>query len=199
MVWNQVLTTSRLIIDGSISVVIVTSKENHKLIGALRTGGVAVLKTDTLYGLVGPADNHAAVAKIYKLKQRNPSKSLIVLIANTEQLFDQAAVDLTDKWPGPNSVILASPSAPDWLKNADGTVAYRLPADDSLRRLIAQTGPLVAPSANLEGRPPAQTIAEAQAYFGDNVDVYVDEGRVPADQPPSKLWRLSGANWERLR
>lgn len=178
---------------------IVDSKDNHKLIERLKSGGVAVVKTDTLYGLVAVASHQAAVAKVYDLKQRQPAKSLIVLIAAVGQLYDQPAIDLSDKWPGPNSIIIASPSAPDWLKNQDGTIAYRLPADEGLRRLITQTGPLVAPSANLEGRPPAQTIAEAQAYFGDGVDVYVDEGPVSAGQPPSKLWRLGDDDWERLR
>lgn len=139
------------------------------------------------------------MAKVYELKRRNPAKSLIVLIGDTAQLYDQPSVDLRDKWPGPNSVILDSPSAPAWLKNQDGTIAYRLPADDDLRELIVQAGPLVAPSANLESQPPAENIAEAIRYFGDQVDVYVDEGEVPSDRPPSRLWRLSGGAWERLR
>ncbi|HET7630618.1 MAG TPA: L-threonylcarbamoyladenylate synthase [Candidatus Saccharimonadales bacterium] len=175
------------------------SKDNHKLIEALKNGGVAVVKTDTLYGLVTRADNQTAVAKVYKLKRRNPAKSLIVLIADVSQLYDWPKLDLSDKWPGPNSVILDSPSAPDWLKNSDGTVAYRLPDDDGLRQLLGLTGPLVAPSANLEGQPPAEDIAQAVDYFGDGVDVYVDEGEVSADQPPSKLWRLNNGEWERLR
>lgn len=178
---------------------IIDSKDNRTLIDALANGGVAVIKTDTLYGLVAAAGNQAAVAKVFELKRRNPSKSLIVLIGEIEQLYDRPGIDLSDKWPGPNSVILDSPSAPAWLRNADGTVAYRLPADDSLRRLLMATGPLVAPSANLEGQAPAENLTQASGYFGDAVDVYVDEGEVPASQPPSKLWRLNGEIWERLR
>lgn len=178
---------------------IVKSKDNHKLLETLEVGGVAVVKTDTLYGLVGRADYQVVVNKIYQLKRRNPAKSLIVLIADVNQLYDRPELDLSDKWPGPNSVILASPSAPAWLQNADGTVAYRLPADDGLRELLRATGPLVAPSANLEGWPPAETIIQAIDYFGDGVDVYVDEGEVSADQPASKLWCLNGDIWERIR
>jgi L-threonylcarbamoyladenylate synthase len=177
----------------------VNSKDNHKLIKAISHGGVVVIKTDTLYGLVARADSSSAVQRIYDLKRRNPAKSLIVLIADTSQLYDQPENDLDQFWPGPNSLILPSPSAPDWLKNQDGTVAYRLPVDEELRRLIRRTGPLVAPSANLEGQLPAQNIETAFNYFGDRVQCYVDEGEVPIDQPPSKLWRWANDQWERLR
>ncbi|HET6622630.1 MAG TPA: Sua5/YciO/YrdC/YwlC family protein, partial [Candidatus Saccharimonadales bacterium] len=80
---------------------IVNSKDNHKLIETLQTGGVAVIKTDTLYGLVASANDRAAVARVYELKRRNPSKSLIVLVADTDQLYDRPEQDLSDKWPGP--------------------------------------------------------------------------------------------------
>lgn len=65
-----------------------------------------------------------------------------------------------------------------------------MPADEGLRELLRQTGPLIAPSANPEGAPPARTISEAEAYFGDGVDIYVDGGEVPLDINPSRLLRL---------
>ena len=96
--------------------------------------------------------------------------------------------------------MLDSPHAPRWLRRANDMLAYRQPQLPWLQAVLRQTGPLIAPSANLEGQPPARTIAEARAYFGDGVDCYYDGGTVPIDTPPSRLVRvLPGGGVERLR
>jgi len=51
-----------------------------------------------------------------------------------------------------------------------------LPKDPALQHLLAESGPLIAPSANPEGEPPAATIEDARNYFGDQVDLYLDGG-----------------------
>lgn len=174
---------------------------NHQeeLVEVLKSGGVAALRTDTLYGLVARADDENAVERIYELKGRDADKACIVLVADQSQLYDQPSVSLDDKWPGPVSLILPSPSAPEWLHRGGRSLAYRLPADPILRQLINQTGPLIAPSANPQGSAPARNIEQARFYFGSEVDIYVDGGAVPANTPPSQLWRLEADQWERLR
>lgn len=171
----------------------------------LIAGGVGILKTDTLYGIVARADSEAAVERIFDLKTRTPTKSPIVLISSIEQLFDtydKKTYDfLDDYWPGPYSIILSSTTAPAWLTRGNNSVAYRLPDDESLRALIAATGPLIAPSANPETLQPAATIRQAQDYFGKSVDFYVDSSEVPIDTPPSRLLRYDPqtGEFERLR
>ena len=170
------------------------SLDDEQLIDALSRGGVCVIRTDTLYGLVCRADNEEAVKKVYDLKQRDTSKSPIVLISSKDQLFDkpdEASNYVLDKvWPGAVSVILNSQQAPDWISRSNGSVAYRLPDDEELIKLIAKTGPLIAPSANPEGLAPAKNIQQAIEYFGENVDVYTDSGEVINDTP-SKLIRIT--------
>ena len=90
----------------------------------------------------------------------------------------------------PTSVIVHSPHAPKWLRHHDGTVAYRVPKSDQLRLLLSQTGPLVAPSANPQGMPPARTVIAARAYFGDAIEYYSDGGTVPEDVPASRIVRV---------
>lgn len=180
-----------------------TDSANAKLIELITNGGVGVLLTDTLYGLVAKADNERAVERVFQIKGRTPSKPPIVLVSNTSQLYDplpESAGAVTDKlWPGKNSIIFPSPSAPEWLVRGSKGVSYRLPDDEALRALLAQTGPLIAPSANLEGETPARTVAEAQAYFGDKVDFYVDGGEVVNDKPSNLYsWNDSG-DMEQLR
>ena len=102
-------------------------------------------------------------------------------------------------WPGPNTVIIPSPSAPTWLTRGGKGVSYRMPDNARLRSLLEQTGPLIAPSANPEGMPPARSVGEAQAYFGDNVDFYVDGGVAFSDKPSSLFSMTADGDMEQLR
>lgn len=169
----------------------------------LVAGKVGVLRTDTLYGLICRADNQTAVERIYQVKGRDSDKSPIVLIATQQQLFDGLTPVmeqfLETVWPGKISVIIPSACAPHWIERCNTGVAYRLPDNAWLRSLLAWTGPLIAPSANPEGQPPAQTIQQAIDYFGDSIDFYVDSGEV-TDESPSQLLRMNvGGEIERLR
>ena len=162
------------------------------VINLLRSGGVGILPTDTLYGLVGRALDEGAVERIYKLKNRHSDKPLIVLIGakNDLELFGIALGEKTEKfldsvWPGPVSVILPAPLAPVHLLRGGRTLAFRLPNKSDLRAIIKEVGPLVAPSANPEGLPPARNITEAGKYFGEKVGFYIDGGELSG--PPSTL------------
>lgn len=159
----------------------------------LEYGGVGILPTDTLYGLVASAFSKKAVARIYKVKKRNSRKPLIVLIGSFRDLarFGVKPAQETLKilrrvWPGTVSVILPCRGKKFlYLHRGTNTLAFRLPAKKSLRALLEKTGPLVAPSANPESKPPARTVFGAKKYFGDTVDFYVDGGTLTAK--PSAL------------
>ncbi len=178
-------------------------KHNQEVIKILCDGGIGVLRTDTIYGIVCAASNEVSVDRIYALKGRDDTKSPIVLIASTSQMFDAPDEDeralLDTVWPGKVSVIINSKNAPEWITRGNGSVAYRLPADKALRELLEKTGPLIAPSANKQGETPATSIKQAQDYFGETIDFYIDEGEV-TDNTPSQLLRInSGGEVERLR
>jgi len=161
--------------------------------GLLAKNGVGIIPTDTLYGLVGRAQDRETIERIYRLKGRQPNKPLIVLISSLDDLakFKVKADAKTKKvlkkyWPGKISVILPCPHQEfEYLHRETKTLAFRLPDYPELTHLITQTGPLVAPSANPEGLPPAKTLSEARNYFGDKLDFYVDAGRL--DSLPSTL------------
>ena len=173
-----------------------------ELASTLRSGGIAVIRTDTIYGIVGRADTEASVERIYAVKGRTPTKSPITLIGRPEDMFDryeQSMIDrLADLWPGKNSIILPSKDAPVWIVRTNASVAYRIPADEPLCALLEKTGPLIAPSANPEGLTPAMNIQEAIDYFGDDIDIYVDGGQV-TDNTPSNLYAFGENGMERLR
>jgi L-threonylcarbamoyladenylate synthase len=180
-----------------------TSVNDPEIARILLAGGVGVVRTDTLYGLVARADDEAAVRRVYELKGRDDDKSPIVLISATGQIYDELSEGhvsyVGSVWPGPVSVIIPSRASPSWIRRGNASVAYRLPADALLQSLVSSTGPLIAPSANPQGMQPALNLREARYYFGDKVDFYVDGGQVENAQP-SQLVRLEpGGEVTRLR
>ncbi|OGM89422.1 threonylcarbamoyl-AMP synthase [Candidatus Wolfebacteria bacterium RBG_13_41_7] len=183
----------------------ISKKINKKIIQTLIGGGIGVLATDTLYGLVGSALSKKAVEKIYKVRRRAPKKPLIILINSLADLdlfnikLDNAARrKLLRFWPGKVSVIFpCSVKKFHYLHRGTKTLAIRLPKKKSLVNLTKKIGPLVAPSANLEGEPPAKTIKEAKKYFGDKIDFYVDSGKVSGR--PSTLIKIENGKIVVLR
>lgn len=174
-------------------------------IEALQDGGIGVIPTDTVYGVVGSALLPDTIDRIYELKRRQKNKPLIVLISDIEML-EQFGIELSESlrahlakhWPGPVSVIL--PTLDDqfeYLSRGTDTIAFRLPADADLQELIRQVGPLVAPSANMEGMAPATTTDEARRYFGTDVDFYIDGG--VRDGAPSTILLFDGEAEEVVR
>ena len=79
-----------------------------RVVSCLTGGGIVVSRTDTLYGVLARADDEAAVARVYALKDRSEHKSPIVLVSDHDQLHDTppaATIELmNEKWPGPVSI-----------------------------------------------------------------------------------------------
>jgi L-threonylcarbamoyladenylate synthase len=166
------------------------------IVSILKKDGIGVFPTDTLYGLVGSAFSKHAVEKIYAVKKRDTKKPLIVLISKWSDLktfgielskLQMACVRRV--WPGKVSIIFPCPGKKfAYLHRGTDSIAVRFPKQKTLCTLLNKTGPLVAPSANPEGLPPAENIREAREYFGDAIDFYYAGGRKKGK--PSKLIRL---------
>lgn len=175
------------------------------VISSLQSDNLAVIPTDTLYGIVCRAQSPTAVEKLYRVRGRNEKKPCIILLENISGLNDFGIVlseidreALLKVWPGKVSVVFDCPSL-EWtyLHRDTKTLAFRVPDDEALRNLLHRTGPLLAPSANTEGQIPAHTIEEAKKFFAQNVDIYVDGGY--KDSLPSTVARLQNGIWETLR
>jgi len=179
-----------------------TNRED--VIPLLQEGKIGVMPTDTVYGLVSQARDPNVVDRLYAIKGRG-NKPVIVLIASSHditnfgiELNQTIEKQLKQYWPGPVSIILPlDPNLYTHLHQGVGSLAFRVPNDPALQKLLQQTGPLVATSANKEAQPTATTIEEAQTYFGDEVDFYVDGGAQPS--PASTLIRLTRNGIEVLR
>lgn len=164
---------------------------------ALSRGELAVIPTDTVYGVAAHLQNQAAVDGLFAAKGRPRDNPLPVLVASAADLEgiavpDERAVRLARRfWPGPLTIVL--PRDPHFTIDLGGrgdTVAVRVPALDAARELLAKTGPLAVTSANITGGWAAATVAEARAALGHAVSVFLDAGR--AEGRPSTILSLTG-------
>lgn len=183
--------------------------KDESLLSTLKKGGIVVMPTDTLYGIVGKALDMQVVERIYKLRKRAPDKPCIILIGDIGELKNFSIIlskeqkKAIEKYALARTVLasaLASAEDPvsivldcaderfSYLHRGTKTLALRLPAQAGLRKFLKETGPLIAPSANTEGLPPSETIDEAKKYFGDRVDLYLDGGEIKGKA--SKVVRL---------
>jgi len=177
----------------------ISKKQKEKIISILIDGGVGVMATDTIYGLVGSALIPKTVRKIYKLRQREKKKPMIILISSLDDLrLFGIRIGIRRKrmlkklWPAKVSVILPCRSKKfAYLHRGTKTLAFRLPAKKRLRQLLKITGPLVAPSANLQGFKPAFTIRQARKYFKNKINFYLNAGYLSSS--PSTLVEIKGS------
>jgi len=169
---------------------ITDNTKDKQLVELLKNSAVGVLPTDTLYGLVGRAADKQAAQRLYGLKKRG-AKPGTVIAANTEQLVELGIKPRYLKavqhfWPGPISIVIPCLDL-DYLHLGKGSLALRIPDDKQLIALLRRTGPLLTTSANQPGKPPANNLAEAKAYFGESVDFYVDGGDLSGRQPSTVI------------
>jgi len=137
---------------------------NDDLIAAidiLKKGGIILYPTDTIWGIGCDATNEEAISKIYRIKQRQDEKSLLILLDDASRLYDYVAevpdmaqnlIEITEK---PLTIIYpgAINLAPNLIAD-DGSIGIRIVRDEFCRQLVRRFGkPVVSTSANISGMP----------------------------------------------
>ncbi len=153
---------------------------------ALARGELAVFPTETLYAIGCSALDAAAIARLLVVKERPPGKPFLVLVSDRAMAdglvatWPAAAGKLADIfWPGPLTLLLPARPGVHPALVEDGKIGIRLPPDGPVRDLLrAARCPLVAPSANPAGHPPAHDLAEARRFFAGRVAAWLDGGRL---------------------
>ncbi len=157
----------------------------EECIEILKRGGLVVFPTETVYGLGAYTFNPKAVLKIFEVKRRPPTNPLIVHISELEQLNEIVAeipdvvFELAEKfWPGPLTLVLKkNPKVPDVVTAKLDTVAVRMPAHPVALKLARI--PIVAPSANIAGKPSPTTAEHVIKDLYGKVDAIIDAGETP--------------------
>lgn len=167
-----------------------TTVTNPDLVALIKSGGIGVLPTDTVYGLVACASDQHAIERLYSVKQRKSQPGTIIAASVNDLVdlgFSQSEIErIAQYWPASLSVVLDATNIPDYVKHIRTSLAVRIPDDKHLRQLLAITGPLMTTSANTPKAPTSRTIDEAVGYFGDEIDFYVDAGDL-GERAPSTI------------
>lgn len=147
----------------------------NKAIETIRSGGVVIFPTDTVYGIGAAVNAKQAVARIYKIKKRPEDKRLAVLISDTKQLkglveaVPAAAKILIKKhWPGALTLVFKR-------KNSLEKIGIRMPDHKAALAMIRACGPLAATSANLAGEKDPVSADEVKI----EADLLLDGGACP--------------------
>ena len=152
----------------------------------LGAGGIALLPTDTIYGLHGIAGDAGVAGRIAELKGRADDKPFVVIAANVRQLKALGLLvpdALESLWPAPLTAILERDGGPP--------LGVRVPDCRWLRDLLDRTGPLISTSANRSGATPITTPADLPDDLRSALDAILDAG--VREAKPSALVDLTGA------
>jgi L-threonylcarbamoyladenylate synthase len=174
------------------------------LLNCVRSVVVGVVSELGVYFVVASALIPKAVIALYKIRSRKDNKPCIVLCSSVSDLpkigiiISKETEDILKKiTPNPVSIILPCPRKKfEYLHRGGKSLAIRIPNKKNLREFLKNVGPVLAPSANLEGQRPARNIKEARNYFGECVPVYVS-GKVKED--PSTIIRINSGKIETIR
>lgn len=148
----------------------------------LRNGGVILYPTDTIWGIGCDANNAEAVKRVYRIKEREDSKSMLVLVHAETMLpayvdeIPEVAWELLEASTKPMTIIYSGARnlAPN-LVSADGTIGIRVTSDEFCRILISKfRKPIVSTSANISGQPSPGNFAEIDPALYDKVDYVVN-------------------------
>jgi tRNA threonylcarbamoyl adenosine modification protein (Sua5/YciO/YrdC/YwlC family) len=181
----------------------------------LQRGRLAVLPTDTVYGVAADAFSPDAVQRLLDAKGRGRQMPPPVLVSAKTTLealavgiHDWALALVEELWPGPLTLVFRQQPSLQWdLGETRGTVAVRMPDHEVALELLGRTGPLAVSSANRSGLPAALTVDEAEEMLGDSVRVYLDGGKAPGPVPSTivdctgeqgRVLRLGAVSLERL-
>ena len=167
-------------------------EEIQKALEVLRNGGIILYPTDTVWGIGCDATDPEAVAKVYAIKKRSDSKSLVLLASDMDMIcryvkeVPEMAIQLVEVNDKPMTIIYPDAVVGEDSKRnnnllayntvaEDGTVGIRIPMMDFCRQLVHRLGrPIVSTSANISGEPTPKKFAEISSEVREAVDHIVD-------------------------
>ena len=173
-------------------------KEINEIYKLVKVGGTICYPTDTIWGIGCDATNMEAVEKIYKIKNRDATKSMIILVDSIDAIFryidevPDVAVQLLEVSEEPTTLILegASRLARNLIAQ-DGTIGIRVVNHPFLTPLLKKLNkPLVSTSANFSSQPTAKTFDKIDEKILAGVDYVVEYGRDQMPGEPSRIIKL---------
>ena len=174
--------------------------EIKNAVEVLASGGTILYPTDTIWGIGCDATNQKAVDKIYKIKRRMESKSLLMLVESPDRIFDYVEkvsplfIDLIKSYDKPLTVIYqGAKNVAKGVAAEDNTIGIRVSKDEFCKELISAFGKaIVSTSANISGEPSAIRFQQISEKVKSQVDyvvkLYQNEIRL---MRPSRIIRIT--------
>lgn len=165
-------------------------KEIAQSLECLKNGGVLLYPTDTVWGLGCSAENEKAIQKIYDIKKRPNSKSLIILVESVERLQKYVGelpdnfLETINQTNYPTTVVYPNAqNLPKILIAEDGSIAIRLLKHPFCEPLISQlNAPLISTSANISGKPSPQSFEAISPNIKGKMDYIVNRNLFPTTE-----------------
>ncbi len=176
------------------------NEDLKKAIEVLKQGGIILYPTDTIWGIGCDATNEEAVEKLYNIKQRDKSRSMLILLDNPAKLqtyiqeVPDIAWDLIDLSDKPLTIILnGAKNLASNLISSDGTIGVRITSEDFSRDLCQRfRKPIVSTSANITGESSPQNFNQIHPEIIDLVDYVVKYRQEELyKQMPSSIIKLA--------
>ena len=155
-----------------------------EIVEVIKDGGVVIMPTDTIYGIIADATNECAIQRVYEMKKRNENKPMLMLVNGIEMLekYVSSINDIERKlidelWPGALTIIFKKRNVSDLLTGGLDTVGIRFPDNELLIDIMNELNvPLLSTSVNVSGDESATCINNINNLILDSVDYVYDIG-----------------------
>lgn len=177
----------------------------NNVVDVIENGGLVIMPTDTIYGIIGDATNEDVIKKVFNLKKREGSKAMLMLVSDIDMLKEYVT-DISDDeqkliesfWPGPLTIIFKKKNVSDLLTGGLDTVGIRCPNDERLLNIIMKLGrPILSTSVNVSGDLQAISIDVIDESILSNVDYVIDDGE--CNKVASTIVVVNDGNFKVLR
>jgi len=172
----------------------------QQVVAVLKQEKLAILPTDTVYGVMALATGEEAIKRLYRAKGRDPRKPTALLVSSLEMAKEYIGNDLVSKlgkrfWPGPLTIIKeAKIKIGSWPK-----LGIRVPDELFLLQVLEKVGePLLASSANLAGEKPPTDLSQVSSELAEQVDIAVDKGSTKL-KAESTIIEITGNSFKIMR
>lgn len=159
----------------------------EELTKIINEGKLAIIPTDTVYGIIGDATNENTIHNVFKVKKRPYTKPLIIMVSSIQMLkeYTRKLSDLENKlieeyWPGPLTILLPKNNKiSNYITNDSPLVGIRLPKDKELLELINKLNkPLISTSANITGTETITNINMLEDEMIKQIPYIYDKGEI---------------------
>ena len=164
---------------------VINKSELNEVIDVIKNDGVVIFPTETVYGIGGSALSTKAVDRVYEAKKRPREKAVNILVSDKAEIEKYAKINselerkiIENFMPGPITIILEKQKYfGDGFTLDNNTIGIRIPDNKIVSTILKNIDvPLIAPSANISGKPSGVNAIDIAKDFKDSVDIIIDGG-----------------------